>query len=193
MKLFNIDLDIENEELGMDAISLVENPAVGLSFLTFNNESKSLCFTNDEQHIITGVVMLANTPIYRYSKEDGEYYIQFTRETIKTMILKYFKSNLSNSVNLEHNNQNFVDGAVMVESYLFDTERGITPKEFVGKVTEGSWICSFKITNEELWKEIKDGTFKGFSLQGMFSFKKVTDDYKPKEQDWSWLDDYITD
>lgn len=192
MKLFDILIDLESEELGLECVSLVDSPAVEISFLKFNDERKRLKFANDEKHEITGVALLADVPIYRYSQKDGEYYIKFSKDTIRKMVFKYFKQNQTNSVNLEHDDNKYVDSVIMTESYFVDKERGLCPKEFEG-VSDGSWIVTYKVLDEKLWDEVKKGTFHGFSIQGFFSFKKVTDDYKNKEQDWSWLDDYITD
>ena len=33
---------------------------------------------------------------------------------------------------------------------------------------EGSWFISMKVENNEVWQSVKDGTFKGFSVEGVF-------------------------
>ena len=82
MKIFNIVIN-EDDNTGMDTISLVSSPAVGVNFLKFEEqkEIKKLSFDADK-HIITGVVALAGIPIYRYDKEIGDYYVVFTSEVI---------------------------------------------------------------------------------------------------------------
>ena len=55
LPLYRVVIDPENKELGMDAISLVDNPAVGDLFLKFQEEHKLISFAaNEEKHIIRG-------------------------------------------------------------------------------------------------------------------------------------------
>lgn len=159
-------ITITNEAEGMKAISLVKRPAVEVDFLCFDESKKPVKFNfNDEERIITGVVCLADTPIYRFAEGFGEYWVVFTKDVIKQMVIKYSKDGLFNSVNLQHKDDKYVDGVVLFESYLVNRERGIYPTEFED-APEGSWICSFKVENDDVWNEIKEGkTLKGFSLE----------------------------
>lgn len=184
MKIFNIVIN-EDDNTGMDTISLVSQPAVGVNFLKFEEqkEIKKLSFDADK-HIITGVVALAGIPIYRYDKEIGDYYVVFTSEVIEKMMIKYSKMNLNNSVDLQHNGKK-VDGVIMFESYIYNKERNIAPVEF-GDIPDGSWIASFKVENEELWEEIKSGNeLNGFSLAGLFCFSE------PENEEVDELEQYI--
>lgn len=175
-RIFYIEVD---DVAGMDAISLVKYPAVERNFLCFDEEKApvKLNFNADKQ-IITGVVCLADTPIYRYTEGFGEYFVIFSKDTIEKMVIKYSKNGLFNSVNLQHNDEKFVDGVYLFESYIVNSERGILPTEF-DDIPEGSWICSFKIEDNKLWDEIVNGKdLKGFSLQGYFDLieGKLTDE-----------------
>lgn len=184
MKIFNIVIN-EDDNTGMDTISLVSQPAVGVNFLKFEEqkEIKKLSFDADK-HIITGVVALAGIPIYRYDKEIGDYYVVFTSEVIEKMMIKYSKMNLNNSVDLQHNGKK-VDGVIMFESYIYNKERNIAPVEF-GDIPDGSWIASFKVENDELWNEIKSGNeLNGFSLAGLFCFAE------PENEEVDELEQYI--
>ena len=192
MKIFLIKIDDSIE--GINAISLVQSPAVEKDFLCFSNEEKPVCMKFDNsKHIITGVVCLADTPIYRYSEELGEYYVVFTKETIEKMVEKFAKNGLFTSVNLQHNDEMFVDGVYMVESYITNKERGINPMEF-SDIPDGSWICSYKIDNEPLWNEIINGNkLNGFSLQGMFKLEEQFEKQElPKGETFDeWLEKQI--
>ena len=169
MKLFNIIVN-DDDLTGMNFISLVESPAVMVDFLKFSKEEPIKMKFNDLKHIITGVVCLANTPIYRWNKTIGDYYVQFSKDTIEKMMLKYSKMGLNNSVDLQHNGKS-VDGVYMIESFLVNKERGIVPVEF-SDVPDGSWICSFKVENESIWNDIiSSGTFNGLSLSGQFELE----------------------
>lgn len=164
LPVYNISIDFDTDE-GLQLVSLVDDPAVVESFLTFNSEEPiKLVFTSDEeQHIISGVSLLADTPIYRCD-EIGGYYVVFTKETIKQLVEKYNKENKTNLTSLQHNGQ-IISDCVMIESYFIDKERGICPKEFE-HCPDGSWITSYKVTNDELWNEIKtSGQLNGFSVE----------------------------
>lgn len=192
MKVFYIKIN-EDDITGIDAISLVDMPAVQKNFLCFNKDSElvKLNFDNSK-HIITGVVCLADTPIYRYNQNLGEYYVVFTKETIERMVEKFSKQDLFKSVNLQHDNNKFVDGIYMVESFITNKERGINPVEFAD-IPDGSWICSFKVENDELWNEIINGDkLNGFSLQGMFDLEEKFSEQKPEEQTFEdWVNSFL--
>ena len=168
-KIFYIDIN-EDDNTGLDAISLVSTPAVEIDFLCFEKDgSKEISFSaNEDKHIISGIALRADFPIYRRNG-DYEYYVVFTKEIIRKIVNKYAKNGLFNSVNLQHNDLNFTNKAIMIESYIIDKERGICPIEF-SDIEDGSWYVSFHIEDEMLWKEIKDGNIlNGFSVQGLFN------------------------
>lgn len=171
-KIYDITIDLFDFKTGINAISLVDVPAVGYDFLAFSDDSMRLAFANEEQHIITGVALLADTPILRRRDDGSIFYIRFSRETIKNIVEKYSMMGLNNSVNLMHNDELFVDGIFLTESYIVDKERGICPIEFKD-VPDGSWIVSFKVENLSLWDIIKSGVVKGFSVQGIFGLNEA--------------------
>ena len=183
MKIFKVKID-DDEQLGMDAISLVEFPAVEVDFLAFSKDHKmELTQFDEEKREITGVVCLADTPILRKNDQYGVHCILFDRDTIKKMMLRYFKNGLSNRVNIEHKGE-MIEGLTMIESYIKDSNRNVSPIEFQD-VTDGSWIATFKVENDEVWSAIKeDHKLKGFSLQGYFGYG---DEVKMSE-----VDEYAT-
>lgn len=168
MLVYYVHID-EDDATGMNAISLVDFPAVQKNFLCFGkDEQKKLMLNDESKQTITGVVALADTPIYRYNPVMGEYYVVFSADTIRKMIEKYSRQGLFNSINLDHDDNRYVDQAFMLESYIVDKKRGICPVEFKD-VPDGSWICSFKIADKKLWNEIVNtDKYNGFSLQGLF-------------------------
>lgn len=184
-KLYDISIDPTDFETGLNAISLVEYPAVEVDFLAFaKDESAVLQFADEERHIITGIALLADTPIYRVAPDKTEYYVRFTKDCIRQLVEKYFKFGLTNSVNIEHKDNQFVDGVTMLESYIIDKERGICPNEFAS-APDGSWVVSYKVSNLDVWNKIKSGEVKGFSVQGLFRIietKLEMSNNKPEEE-----------
>jgi hypothetical protein len=67
----------------------------------------------------------------------------------------------------------------MFESFIVDKKRGILPMEQFKDVADGSWFGSFYVENPDVWKQIKDGNLRGFSVEGLFSYDEPT---TPEEQ-----------
>ena len=182
---------ISDCETGIDRISLVEMPAVESNFLAFAKDKKQMLFnTNEEQQMITGVLMRADYPIYRNDAELGEYYIQFSKDTIKEMAEKLLFDGHQNWVNIEHIENSDVSGVDMVEIYMKNVEKGINPTGFE-EISDGSLFATFKVRNPLVWDCIKNGTFKGFSVEGMFGYERVADDNEQSlyEEIMSMLDE----
>lgn len=170
--------EITDLEEGVFDISLVDDPAVKRDFVLFAKDKMTFSVQDPEKRIVSGVVMLADTPIYRRSPKLGEYYLIFTKETIELMVEKMSAENKLNNITLNHNGE-LVDGVVLVELFLKDSTRGINPT-YLQDIPEGSLIASYKVENEALWSLIKSGEFKGFSITGLFS---VVPEDEPSELD----------
>ena len=168
---------LSDEGCGIVRISLVDAPAVESNWQAFASvERKQLYKVADEdKHIIRGVVMRADFPIYRVSEIGQEYYIVYTADVIREMAEKYLKENRTNFVNIMHLDNSEVAGVQMVQWFLKDSAKGISPEGFE-EIADGSLFAEFHVVNEAVWKAIKQGEFKGFSLEGIF-------DAKPKEVD----------
>jgi hypothetical protein len=143
--------------------------------------SASLTFAvqDEEQHIVSGPLMIADLPIYRRD-EEGEYYVMFTAEQIKKIVQRFFKKGYQAKVNIEHGKP--AEGVYMFESYIIDKERGVNPPKGFEDVADGSWFGSFKVENEKLWNQVKAGTFKGFSVEGLFRYEKAGEMMQKEEQ-----------
>lgn len=182
-KVYYINID-ESEELGMFSVSLVDFPAVETSFLCFNEEKpKQLFFAKPEEHIITGIALRADLPIYRVNPKTGEeYYVVFNKETIKKMIARYSKQGMMNNVDLQHSGE-LVSGVYMVESFIINDERGIRPKEF-SDIEDGSWVVSYYVEDDALWEQIKNGNdLNGFSISCMANLTEKFEKQEPEEKD----------
>lgn len=158
---------IDNSEEGILDISLVDYPAVKRDFVLFSQDKMNFSIQSEEKRIISGVVMLADTPIYRKSPTAGEYYIVFTRDIIEMMVEKMSFEGKLNNITLNHNGQ-LVEGVTLVELFIKDSSKGLNPT-YLPDVTEGSLIASYKVENVDIWNQIKAGEFRGFSLSGIFS------------------------
>ena len=160
---------VTSEDAGMLRISLVDLPAVESNFLAFakeDGEPVRLYFVRDEERrIVRGVVMRADYPILRRNG-DYEYYIVFRADTIRVMAEKYLAESRQNNVDEMHNH-NDVDDVQMVQYFIKDTGAGISPSGFED-IADGSLFAEFHVLNDEVWAKVKDGTYRGFSLEGAF-------------------------
>lgn len=160
--------EITDPAEGIFDISLVEDPAVKRDFVLFKDQEELTFQVQDEsKRIISGVVMLADTPIFRRSPSLGEYYIVFSKDTIELMVEKMSLENKLNNITLNHDGQ-LVEGVTLMELFFKDSSRGLNPS-YLKDVPEGSLVASYKVENDKVWDLVKAGEFKGFSLTGLFS------------------------
>lgn len=161
---------IDDPDTGMLKISLVDDPAVMSNFQSFDASKKMLLYKveDEEKRLVRGVVMRADFPIYRYDKKAGEYYIIYKADQIRIMAEKYLVENRQNNVNLMHEDGSDVDGVQMVQYFIKDTSAGVAPEGF-DDIADGSLFAEFHVVNDDVWAAIKDGTYKGFSLEGVFN------------------------
>ena len=172
------DALITDEETGMMKISLVDDPAVMSDFLAFDNTRRMQMYsvTDDEKRLVRGVVMRADFPIYRRDERMGEYYVIYKPETIRAMAEKYLAESRQNDVNVMHSTD--VDGVQMVQWFIKGD--GVTVSGFKD-IADGSLFAEFHILNDEVWKAVKDGTYKGFSLEGLFDLSPERDKTQVEE------------
>lgn len=163
---------IDGEGTGMTKISLVDSPAVMSDFLALAAERRALAYRveDEERRLVRGVVMRADFPIYRRDERFGEYYIVYRADTIRQMAEQYLGESRQNEVNLQHEEGSDVEGVRMVQWFIKDTAAGIAPEGFDG-VADGSLFAEFHVVNDEVWEAVKDGTYRGFSLEGVFELK----------------------
>jgi hypothetical protein len=158
-------------ELQVDYVALVDKPAIEKNFLAFND--KRLQFTTDTvRRIISGPAMLADTPIYRRDAENGEYLVQFDAATIEQIAQKFFQKGFNQNFNLMHDPSLKLEGVTVFESFIVDPSRGIQPMAGFEDAPVGSWFMSAKVNNDEAWALIESGKVKGFSVEGVFQYKK---------------------
>lgn len=167
------DALMQDAETGMMRISLVDDPAVMSMWQTFASKpmTQKYAVMNDEKRLVRGVVMRADFPIYR-ADEMGEYYIMYRPAIIRQMAEKYLAENRQNLVNLMHRDGSDVEGVQMVQYFIKGD--GLSVEGF-DDIADGSLFAEFHVTNDEVWAAIKEGSYKGFSLEGLFNVQPDTD------------------
>lgn len=165
--------DDVNDDAEVSFVALVDKPAIKKNWNAFKDIQKFEIVSEDKR-IISGPIMLADSPIYRRDNVYGEYYVAFSKDTIVKIVQKFFKKRYQSNINLEHSQDFQVEGVTMFESFISDKARGIMPMKGFEDAPEGSWFGSMFVENDKVWSEIKDGTFKGFSVEGIFNYLPKT-------------------
>jgi hypothetical protein len=176
MKIIELILDEEQEEGGIEAISIVESPAIESDFVALNNQEIKLAEIDKEKRILLGALLIPNKPIYR-NGDEGDYYIFFSKDTIVKASQMYLKNGYQNSTTLEHDQA--LKGLTLVESWIVESETQDKSRKYGLNVPVGTWMGAVKVNNNEIWNEyVKTDKVKGFSIEGYFADKME----KPKEK-----------
>jgi len=180
-KCFRCIIDPDKEsDLEVSFVALVDRPAIDRNFLTFNEKQKFA--VNEERRIISGPAMIAELPMYRKDETFGEYYVSFDAPTILSIVQKFNQKGYMQNFNLFHDEKQKVDGMTIFNSFVTDSSLGIQPMNGFEDVADGSWFISAKVENDDAWAKIKDGTVKGFSVEGIFQYVKMSSQ-RPKLTD----------
>lgn len=158
---------------GVLRVSLVDDPAVESDFEVFRKEAEKrpalYAVQDEEKRLVRGVILRADYPIYRKDKDsDRGYYVTFGAEVIREAAERYLAEGRANDVNLQHEDGTDVDGVQMVQFFIKDSAAGMAPEGF-DDIADGSLFGEYHVTNDDVWDEIKAGTFKGFSVEILYT------------------------
>ena len=169
MKIIELILDEEDFEAGVEAISIVENPAIESDFVALKNQEVKLAEVSSEKKILIGPLLIPNKPIYRNGSE-GEYYIYFSKETIEKASQMFLQNGNQSNSTLEH--ARALNGLTLVESWLVEDKAKDKSAVYGLDVPVGTWMGSVKVNNDSVWNEfVKTKKVKGFSIEGYFADK----------------------
>ena len=180
MRIVELLLDEESLQAGIQAISVVESPAIEEDFVALKDEQPKieLKTIDKEKRILMGAALVPNKPIYRKNGED-EYYIYFSQDTVRKASELFFINGNQNKATLEH--QMDVQGTSVVESWIVEGEQDKS-RMYGMELPVGTWMVSMKILNDELWEGyVKSGKVKGFSIEGYFVDKVEASKQNPEE------------
>ena len=173
----------DDEVTGIEAISVVENPAIEEDFIALKNEEIKLAEISGDKRILLGALLIPNKPIYRRNGDD-EYYIYFSKETVEKASQLYLQNGNQNKATLEH--QHSINGLTLVESWIVEDETHDKSRKYGLNVPVGTWMGAVKVNNQEIWETyVKEKRVKGFSIEGYFADKME----RPKEP----IDDFDED
>ena len=170
MRIVELIIDESDEQSGIEAVSLVETPAIEENFIALNKQQILLKEVDKEKRILMGAALVPNKQIYRRNeKTNDEYYIYFSKDTVRKASELFFKR--SNHKNATYEHKQPIKGTTIVESWIVENTKKDKSAHYGLNVPEGTWMISMKIDDEELYNKAKEGEIKGFSIEGYFADK----------------------
>ena len=165
-------IDESNESLAIDAISLVSAPAIeeNMVYMSRAKNNLTLAKVNEEKRELISPALIPLKSIYRYDADtDSDYYVYFSKDTVKRCAYSYLKNNNHHKATYEH--QDRVSGVLTVESWLIEDSKTDKSTLYGYSLPAGTWMVKMSITNDDLWSKIKAGELRGLSIEGFFTSK----------------------
>ena len=168
MRIVELIIDEQEKLFGVDAVSIVEFPAIEENFIALN-KNLELAKVDTEKRILMGAALIPNKNIYRRNGED-EYYIFFSDDTVRKASELFLMNSNQNNATLEHDKK--LKDLSVVESWIVEDTEMDKSKKYGLNAPVGTWMVSMKVNNEQIWNDfVKTGKVKGFSIEGYFSDK----------------------
>jgi len=167
MRIVELIIDENDEASGIDAISLVETPAIESNFIALNKHELLLKEIDSEKRILMGPALIPDKSIYRRNDNGDEYYIYFSKDTVRKASELFFKK--SNHQNATYEHEKKIDNMTIVESWIVEDPKKDKTALYGMDVPAGTWMVSMKVDDEKIYNDAKEGTIKGFSIEGYFA------------------------
>ena len=171
-KIVELVISDDNQELAIDAISLVTAPAIESEFVFFGKEKNNLTFAkvDEEKRMLISPALIPNKQIFRHDPNtDSDYYVFFSKATVEKAAFLYLKHNNHHKATYQH--QDRISGVLTVESWIIEDSKLDKSTLYGFSLPVGTWMVSLKIENDEIWSKIKDGELRGLSIEGYFTSK----------------------
>ena len=165
-------IDEDSQELAIDCISLVSAPAIEQDFVFFGKEKNNLTFAkvDEEKRMLISPALIPDKQIFRHDPQtSSDYYVYFSKDTVRKASELYLKNNNHHKATQEHSER--VSGVLTVESWIIEDPKMDKSTLYGFSLPKGTWMVSMRISNSELWEEIKSGNLKGLSIEGYFTDK----------------------
>ena len=167
MRIVELIIDEKDLDSGISAVSVVESPAIEENFVALKKHELELKEIDNEKRILMGAALVPNKQIYRRNEKNEEYYIFFSKETVRKASELFLMRNNQNNATYEHEQK--LNGMSVVESWIIEDSKHDKSKKYGFDLPEGTWMISMKVNNEDVWRDVKDGKVKGFSIEGYFA------------------------
>lgn len=168
MNIIELIIDEKDQDSGITAVSVVNSPAIEENFVALKKHELELKEVSAEKRILMGAALIPNKQIYRQNGKE-EYYIYFSEKTVRQASELFLMRGNQNNATYEHKQE--LNGMSVVESWIIEDEKTDKSKLYDFNLPKGTWMISMKVNNEDIWKDVKSGKVKGFSIEGYFADK----------------------
>ena len=150
------------------AVSLVEDPAIESNFIALSKQQSSIKLEN-EKRLLIGAALVPNKPIYR-NVNGNEFYISFDETTIEKLAQDFLANDYQHNITVDH--QEDANDIVIVESWIKTSENDKSVNYGLDEPI-GTWFIGMKVNNDEIWQRVKDGFYKGFSIEAVVGLDEL--------------------
>ena len=150
------------------AVSLVEDPAIESNFIALSKQQSSIKLEN-EKRLLIGAALVPNKPIYR-NVNGNEFYISFDETTIEKLAQDFLANDYQHNITVDH--QEDANDIVIVESWIKTSENDKSVSYGLNEPI-GTWFIGMKVNNDEIWQRVKDGFYKGFSIEAVVGLDEL--------------------
>ena len=150
------------------AVSLVEDPAIESNFIALSKQQSSIKLEN-EKRLLIGAALVPNKPIYR-NVNGNEFYISFDETTIEKLAQDFLANDYQHNITVDH--QEDANDIVIVESWIKTSENDKSVNYGLNEPI-GTWFIGMKVNNDEIWQRVKDGFYKGFSIEAVVGLDEL--------------------
>lgn len=150
------------------AVSLVEDPAIESNFIALSKQKSSIKLEN-EKRLLIGAALVPNKPIYR-NVNGNEFYISFDETTIEKLAQDFLANDYQHNITVDH--QEDANDIVIVESWIKTSDNDKSVSYGLNEPI-GTWFIGMKVNNDEIWQRVKDGFYKGFSIEAVVGLDEL--------------------
>lgn len=166
MRLVELLIDDETEFSGIQAVSLVEYPAIEENFVYFSRDRFVLAKADEEKRMLIGPALIPDKKIPRIDEDGEEYEVFFSHATVEQAAQRYMREERTNQHTYEHMID--IEGVTVVESWIIADSSKDKASLYGFSLPEGTWMLAMKIHNDEVWNAVKNREVRGFSIEGYF-------------------------
>ena len=181
MRIVELIIDEKDKLSGIDAVSVVQSPAIEENFIALNKHEVELKEVDTEKKILMGAALIPDKQIYRRNEKGDEYYIFFSQDTVRKASELFLMNSNQNNATYEHDQK--LKGLSVVESWIIEDSKTDKSRLYNFDLPVGTWMISMKVNNDEVWNDVKAGKIKGFSIEGYFADKLEMNMQEAEEQE----------
>lgn len=185
--IYNVTID--DEQIGMTAISFVDEPAIMTDFVAFKQQmiENMIWMSSHDKREVVSPILIPNQLIYRVTKKGEPYYIRWTPEAIQMAAAKYLANGFWNNFTVMHPlfydaSLNYSDvlekDVYLLRMWIVKDKNDDAITKYGFSVPEGTLMVHLKVHNRQIWSRIKNGELKGLSIEAFTNVVRDNNDVK---------------